>query len=385
MDFELSDERRMLAETAERWLREQYPLKRRQAAAAMPEGFDRAVWAELAELGLVGALFPPEAGGFGGTGEDLMVVFDAIGRGLVVEPFLATGVLGAWPLVAAGEPAILEQAVEGKRLIAFAHTEPGGRYRPAHVATRAQGEGEVWRLTGEKAVVLNGDSADLLVVSARVAADTEDEHGIGLFLVDAGAEGLSRRSYGTVEGGRAAEVVLEGVRARPLGAPGEAFPVIEETLARGAVALSAEAVAIMDVCKEATLDYLKTRTQFGRPIGAFQVLQHRMVDLYLEVEQARSALLLAAAMLGAPRVARERAVSAAKHLAGRVGRLVAEEAIQLHGGIAMTWEYDLPHYAKRLVMIDHLLGDTDHHARRFMGFGGLGAEVEGGAGGAATG
>ncbi|MEL6481286.1 MAG: acyl-CoA dehydrogenase, partial [Pseudomonadota bacterium] len=241
--------------------------------------------------------------------------------------------------------------------------------------------------TGHKAVVLNGDVAAHLVVSARVAGAVEDEDGIALFLVDADATGLERRAYGMVEGGRAAEVTLEATPARLLVGPGEGFAILEETLARGALALSAEAVGLMDVCKEMTLDYLKGRTQFGRPIATFQALQHRMVDLWLEVEQARSAVMYAAAMLDGPREGRERAVAAAKHLAGRVGRLVAEESIQLHGGIAMTWEYALPHFAKRLVMIDHMLGDTDHHARRFMAFGGALAGNEGGAGagGAATG
>ncbi|MEM6679598.1 MAG: acyl-CoA dehydrogenase [Pseudomonadota bacterium] len=371
MDFELSEERRMLAETAERYFRDRYSMEVRRAAAAAPEGFDRERLAELTELGLMGALLPPEVEGFGGTGEDLMVVFSAIGQAAAVEPFLASGVLGAWPLVRLGGTrghTMLGEVIAGERLLALAHAERAARYETAHVETRAEVEGGSWRLTGAKSVVLNGDAADTLIVSARVSGAVNDQQGIGLFIVDPGAAGLIRRGYGTVEGGRAAEITLEGVAAEPLGEPGTAIAVIEETLARGAVALSAEAVGLMDVCKETTLDYLKTRTQFGRPIGQFQVLQHRMVDLYLEVEQARSAMMLAAAMLDAPRAVRERAVSGAKNLAGRVGRLVAEEAIQMHGGIAMTWEYPLPHFAKRLIMIDHLLGDTDYHARRFMAF-----------------
>ncbi|MEO1721792.1 MAG: acyl-CoA dehydrogenase [Pseudomonadota bacterium] len=387
MDFELSEERRMLADTATRWLREQYPLERRMKAVEAPEGFDRAAWSDMADLGLVGALLPPEAGGFGGTGEDLMVVFDALGRGLSVEPFLASAVLGAWPLHRAGEAALLEDVTEGKTLLALAHGEPGARYRAARVVTRAEESPDGWRLTGHKAVALNGDAAEHLIVSARIAGDVEDEEGIALFLVDADALGLERRAYGTVEGGRGADLMLEATPARLLIGPDKGFAVLEETLARGALALSAEAIGLMDVCKDMTLDYLKGRTQFGRPIGSFQALQHRMVDLCLEIEQARSAVMYAAAMLDGPREGRERAVAAAKHLAGRVGRLVAEESIQLHGGIAMTWEYALPHYAKRLVMIDHLLGDTDHHARRFMAFGGaLPEQAENaGAGGAATG
>jgi len=370
MHFELSDERRMLAETAGRMLRDRYPLEAREKHAAEPEGFSRTAWAEFAELGLIGALVPAEAGGLGGTGEDLMVVFEHLGRALVVEPFLAT-LLGASPLALAGseaQKALLEEVVEGGLVLAFAHGEPGGRYHPSAVSTAAEDRGG-WRLTGTKAVVLNGDAADRLVVSARVSGDRFDREGIGLFLVRADADGLVRRPYGTVEGGRAAELSLEATPAEPVGEPGRAFPVIEETLARGALALSAEAVGLMDVCKEITLDYVKQRKQFGRPIGSFQALQHRMVELYLEIEQARSATMLAAGMLDGPAAGRERTVAAAKALAGRVGRLVAEETIQLHGGIAMTWEYAVPHYAKRIIMIDHLFGDTDHHLDRFIRIG----------------
>jgi alkylation response protein AidB-like acyl-CoA dehydrogenase len=375
MDFTLSEERRMLADTAERFLRERYDIAVRHGAAAEPEGFDRMLWAEMAELGLIGALVPPEAGGFGGAGEDVALVFEHLGRGLVVEPFLASGILGLWPLIRAGEAKIVEAVVAGDTLVALAHGEPETRYALSEVATTAE-DWDGWRIRGAKSVVLNGDSADLLVVSARVSGEVADETGIGLFVVEAGAPGVTRRAYGTVEGGQAAEIAFEDAPARPIGASGEAFGVIEETLARASLALAAEAVGIMEVCKETTLDYLKTRRQFGRPLGAFQALSHRMVEMVLEIEQARSAVMLAAGTFEADRLTRERHVSAAKHLTGRVGQMVAEETIQLHGGIAMTWEYAVSHYAKRLVMIDHLLGDADHHLDRFIR---LGREAEGAA------
>ncbi|MEO1292564.1 MAG: acyl-CoA dehydrogenase, partial [Pseudomonadota bacterium] len=254
----------------------------------------------------------------------------------------------------------------GTVTLALAHGEPSGRYAEAHVETRAEPDGAGWRVSGTKALVLNGDTASRIVVTARTGGEATHETGIGLFLIDPAAEGVSRRAYGTVEGGKACELTLNAALAEAIGVPDGGFTVLEETLARGTLALSAEAVGLMEVCKDITLDYLKTRTQFGRPIGAFQALQHRMVDLVMEIEQARSAVMLAAGTLEADRATRERHVSAAKNLVGRVGRLVAEEAIQLHGGIAMTWEYALPHYAKRLVMIDHLLGDQDHHLERFM-------------------
>ena len=255
--------------------------------------------------------------------------------------------------------------------MALAHGEPESRYSLTQVRTQANKENSSWRLNGRKAVVLNGDTADKFIVSARVDGDENSESGIALFLVDAAAVGVSRRGYGAIDGGRAAEISLANVAVNDadlIGTAGNAFAAIETTHARGVIALCAEAIGIMDVAKDITLEYLKTRRQFGRPIGTFQALQHRMVDMILEIEQARSAVMLAAGTLEAARAERERNTSAAKNLIGRVGRLVAEETIQLHGGIAMTWEYALPHFAKRLTMIDHQLGDADYHLERFQKF-----------------
>ncbi len=374
MDFGLSDDRRMVRDTVERFVRERYPIETRHDHAARDEGFDRATWAEFAELGLIGALLPEDAGGFGGAGEDILVVMEALGRGLVVEPFLATAVLGATPIVLAGtqvQRAVLEDVAAGGTLLAFAHSEPESRYALAEIRTTAERSGPNWTLRGHKAVVLNGDTADQLIVSARVEGAPGDAAGLALFLIDAAADGVTRRGYATVDGGRAAEIGLDGVEVgddAALGTPGDAYPVIERTIGRGVLALCAEALGLMEVCRDITLDYLKTRKQFGRELGAFQALQHRMVNLCLEIEQARSAVMLAAARLEGQGKERERALSAAKNLIGRAGRLVAEESIQLHGGIGMTWEYALPHFAKRLVMIDHQLGDTDFHLERFIAY-----------------
>ena len=364
----------MLRDTAARLLRDRYPIQTRHAHAASDEGFSREMWAEFAELGLIGALLPAEVGGFGGTGPDIAVVMEELGRALTVEPFLATAVLGAGLIAEAGseaQKALLEPVIAGTHLLAFAHGEPEGHYDLSEVRTRAEKSGDGWTLSGRKAVALNGDSADTLIVSARVAGGDTDEDGLALFLVDPGAQGVSRRGYATVEGGRAAEIELDGVRLNAdalLGSAGKAYPVIETVTGRGILALCAEALGVMEVCRDMTLEYLRTRKQFGVPLGKFQALQHRMVDICLEIEQARSATMLAAGRLDAPRAERERCLSAAKNLVGRVGRLVAEESIQLHGGIAMTWEYALPHFAKRLIMIDHQLGDADHHLERFIAF-----------------
>ncbi|MEX2519118.1 MAG: acyl-CoA dehydrogenase [Paracoccaceae bacterium] len=363
MDFALSEERQMLTDTLSRFVREKYELPTRQKAAAMEGGFDPAMWARFAELGAVGALLPEDAGGFGGAGEDIIVVFEALGGGLVVEPFLATAILGATPLIGAGKDEMLEQVIGGALHLALAHTEPSSRFEMSRVSCEADEDGVI---TGRKSVVLNGATADMLIVSARSSGDEADEAGIGLWLVDPKAEGVTMRAYGTIEGGHAAEFTFDGVKGEALGDAEDGYKTLERTLGRGVLALCAEALGAMEVCKDLTLDYLKTRKQFGQPLGKFQALQHRMVAMVIAIEQARSLTMLAAGMMDAPRKERERALSAAKNMVGRVGRLISEETIQLHGGIAMTWEYAAPHFAKRLTMIDHLLGDEDFHLARFL-------------------
>jgi hypothetical protein len=372
MDFNLSEERRMLTDTVERFIRERYPIEKRHEFAASEFGFSREMWRDFADLGLIGALMPPIVGGFGGTGEDILLVFEALGRGLVVEPFLASGILGAGPLIDIGDAATLGEVIAGERLLALAHGEPDGRYGLSHVRTRAVQGAEGWQVTGTKSVVFNGGSADTLIVSARIAGEIDAEDGLALFRVEPRQPGVARRAYATIDGGSAAEITMGGAIGEPIGTPGEAFPMIERAIGRGILAVCAEALGAMETAKDLTLDYLKTRVQFGKPIGANQVLQHRMVDMLIEIEQARSCIMLAASTFDAggeaDRATRERNLSAAKHLIGRAGRLVAEEAIQMHGGVAMTWEMALPHYAKRIVMIDHLFGDTDHHLERFIRF-----------------
>ncbi|HKT65174.1 acyl-CoA dehydrogenase family protein [Burkholderia sp. 22313] len=377
MDFQHTEDRRMLADTLNRFIAEQYAFPVRDRIAQSAEGFDRTMWQRFAELGAVGALFPEADGGFGGAGFDIAVVFECLGRGLVVEPFL--GALLAGRALSLGGGAAhrdkLAALIDGSASAAFAHDEPGSHYELTTVRTRAERSGGGWVLTGEKGVVDQAAQAAFFVVSARVSGHDDDAAGIGLFVVPSDAPGVSLRDYRKIDGGRAAEVRFARVTLpadAALGAPdgaqdGEAgAALLERVLGYGLLALSAEALGAMDVAKAATLDYLRTRKQFGLPIGSFQALQHRMADLLLEVEQARSAVINAAAQLEAPRVVRERALAAAKFSIGRIGTLVAEESIQLHGGIGMTWELPLSHYAKRLVMIDHQLGDEDHHLARYI-------------------
>lgn len=371
MDFRLDDDRRMLGETLNRFLKENYSLETRHAITASEEGFSREMWGKFAELGVIGALFDEAAGGFGGQGDDLSVVFEALGRALVVEPFLPTLLAGT--LIAGlgddGQKAVLEGVIVGETLIAFAHGEPQSRYELEVVATRAGKAGEAWELTGEKSVVPGGGHADWLVVSARTSGDDDSPEGISLFLVEAAGQGVARRAYSTVDGYPAAEISLAGAKASLLGEAGAAFPAIEAAVARGVTALCADCLGAMEVAKDMTVEYMHTRKQFGVIIGKFQALQHRMADVLIEIEMMRSAVINAAGNLDAGRASRERFASAAKNLAGRAGRQVAEEAIQIHGGMGMTWEYPVGHYAKRIVMIDHMLGDADHHMERFIALG----------------
>ncbi len=372
MDFNHSDDRTMLKDMVARFLADNYPLEERNRAAASAEGFSRDLWHQYAELGLIGALFSEDDGGFGGGGFDISVLFEELGRGLVVEPFLATAVLGGGVVAELSndeQKAVLADVIAGKTLLSLAHGEPDSRYDLAHVTCRAVRAEDGWTLDGHKAVVLNGDSADFHVVTARIAGEDWDEDGIAAFLVPTTQAGLEIRGYLTIDGLHAAELSLQAVKVDAgclLGEAGGAYPALERTAAKASIALASEAVGLMDVCRDMTLDYLQTRKQFGVPIGKFQALQHRMATVLMEIEQARSAVINAAGRLDLPRTDREKAVSTAKALAGRVGRLVAEEAIQMHGGIAMTWEYGLGHFAKRLIMIDHQFGDVDHHTARFV-------------------
>jgi alkylation response protein AidB-like acyl-CoA dehydrogenase len=372
MDFNHTEDRRMLQDTLARYVREQYSHDVRMDVAQSDNGYSTDHYNALCELGIAGALLPESVGGFGGAGHDLAVVFEQLGRGLVVEPFLASAVLGARllsTLAADTQADLITAAIDGSKKLAFAHAETDSRYELNRVAATATSGADGWELSGHKVLALNADSADVLLVSARTAGDVDSETGISVFLIDPKTAGVEIKSYPTVDGYRAADVVLNGAKADAiLGSAGDAYAAIESSVAAGVVALCAEALGAMEVCKETTLEYLQTRKQFGVPIGKFQALQHRMVDVLIEIEQARSAVINAAGNLEADRRTRERHVSAAKNLIGRAARLVAEESIQMHGGIAMTWEYSLPHYAKRLIMLDHLLGDTDHHLERFIRF-----------------
>ncbi|HKM63181.1 MAG TPA: acyl-CoA dehydrogenase family protein [Acidisphaera sp.] len=377
MDFDYTDEQRLLKDSVDRLIADRYGFEQRKKYIADDAGFSRELWAQYAELGLLGLPFPEEYGGFGGGAVETAIVMEAFGRGLVIEPYLATVLLGGALVLAAGTPEqkqdILPRVADGRTLLAFAHHERHARYDLADVTTHAREHAGAWRIDGEKSLVLHGDAADTLIVPARIAGNRRDRGGVALFLVDKNATRLTPRFYRTQDNMRAAEIHLQGTPATPLGtATGSAFAIIERVVDRATAALCAEAIGAMEALHAMTVDYLKTRKQFGRPIGDFQVLQHRAVDMFTALEQARSMALFAAVMAEDDNAEeRTRAIAAAKVQIGRSARHVGQEAIQLHGGIAMTMEYAAGHYFKRLTMIDKTFGDADWHIARLAAAGGL--------------
>lgn len=367
MDFSYSDEQRMLKDMVDRVVADQYGFEDRSKIVASEAGYSPELWNQFAELGLLAVPFSEAAGGFDGGGAELMVVAEGFGRGLVVEPYLSAVVLAGTLIDAlAGDRAaeLLEPVIAGETRYALACYEPDGRYDPHWVETSARRDDDGYVISGAKAVVLNGDSADRFVVIARSSGAPGEAAGLSAFLVDAEADGVSRRGYPTIDGHRAAEVQFDNVKVGAdalLGGEGEAADGLRHALDRGLVALCSEAAGAMEVACDLTLDYLKERKQFGVPIGSFQALQHRMVDMRMALEKVRSLTLWAACSLDAGDDERRTRLAAAKAMVGKAGRHVAEEAIQLFGGMGMMDESSISHYAKRIVMIDHYLGDRVWH------------------------
>ena len=372
MDFDLTEEQRLLQDSVTRLLADRYSFEQRKGYLKESEGWSQALWSQYAELGLLGLPFEERYGGYGGGPVEVMLVMQALGHALVLEPFLPTVVLGGTALRLAGSEAhrgdLLPAVAGGRVKLAFAHGERQARYDVSDVLTTAKPRGDGWVLEGGKSFVMHGDSADKLIVSARTAGERDDPYGISLFLVDAKANGVARRGYTMRDGHRAAEVALSGVevgRADLLGEPGEALPVIERVIEAGIAAMCAEVVGAMEAIQAMTLDYLKTREQFGQPIGRNQVLQHRAAEMLIALEQGRSMAMLASVSLE-EEDAKERAnaISMAKVCVGQSGKFVSQQGIQLHGGIGMTEEYAVGHYFRRIMVIEHTFGDTSYHLAR---------------------
>ena len=376
MDFDFTEEQAMLKDQLDRMLGASYGFEDRRKHMASAEGWSTKAWDAYAEMGLMALPFPEELGGIGGGPVETMIVMESLGRALALEPYFSTVVLGGGALMAAADEAARAELVpgiaDGSLKLSLAQVERHSRYDLHHVETKAVRDGADYVISGAKSVVLHGDSADRLIVSARSAGSARDENGIGLFLVDADANGVTRRGYVTQDGQRAAEITFENAPATPLGDPEAGLSILRAVVDRGIAALCAEAVGVMSAMHELTVEYLKVRKQFGVPIGQFQVLQHKAVDMYVAIEQARSITYFATMMADSGDASeRARAMHAAKAEIGRGGRLVGENAIQLHGGVGMTMEYAVGHYFKRATAIDVMFGDSDHHLRSLTRAGGL--------------
>lgn len=363
MDFNLTDERRMLQDSLGRFLADKYDHESRRKVIAAGKPYDADMFTGLADLGVLGALFTEDQGGFGGAGFDISVVFEELGRAGVIEPILPAVLTGS---LVANRADLVENVIAGQAIVALAHSEAEARYDLNYVRVAATADGDNTVLAGTKVHVLNGAQASHLVVSARQSGDDWDAAGIALFLVPTGAKGVTIIDHVNNDGTSSATARFEDVRVGADARIDGGFDALELAVARATLALSAEALGAMEAAKALTINYLKERKQFGIPIGKFQALQHRMADVLIEVEQVRSAVINLAGHMDQPRDSRERHVSATKNLIGRVGALVVEEAVQMHGGIGMTDEYALSHFARRITMIDHWLGDVDHHLARFI-------------------
>ncbi|MGB3864103.1 MAG: pimeloyl-CoA dehydrogenase small subunit [Xanthobacteraceae bacterium] len=372
MDFDLSEEQRLLKESIDGLLKASYDFEQRKKYGAEPGGWSKAVWGKFAEQGLLGLPFAESDGGFGAGAVETMIVMEALGHALVLEPYLPTVVLAGGFLrhggTSAQKAAHIPGIIDGSKTFAFAQLEKNSRYDLGDVATTAKKKGDGWVIDGEKFVVLNGEAADTLVVTARTKGQRADRAGIGVFLVPRDARGVTVKGYPTQDGMRAADITFTGVEVgadAAIGDPENALPLIERVVDEARTALCAEAVGAMDESLKVTVDYIKTRKQFGVPIGSFQVLQHRAADMFVYTEQARSMTMLATMATGFED-ASERAgsVAAAKAQVGKSARFVGQQSIQLHGGIGMTMEAAIGHYFKRLAMIDTAFGDSDYHLRR---------------------
>lgn len=373
MNFDYSEEQKLLADSIKNFLTKNYTLDARKAIIESPAGYSEQVWVMFAEMGLLGLPFASEYGGFGGNAVDLMPVMEAIGEGLVVEPYLTTVGLGGQFVARGGtkaqKQAILPALIAGKLKLAFAQTERGARYNLAHVTVRAKKSAEGYVLDGEKCVVTHGPGADKLIVSARTTGKDTAAKGISLFLVDRHAPGVTLKTYCTVDNLRAADIRFSDATVPAdalIGKEGKALPLIEEVVDYATALLCAETIGAIKYANDATLEYLKTRKQFGVPIGTFQVLQHRMVDMMISYEQAKSMACLACVKVdSADPAERKRVISAAKIKIADACRHVSQEAIQLHGGMGMSEELKVSHTFRRLTSVAQVFGDADHHLNRF--------------------
>jgi len=373
MDFSLTDDQSMLADSVGRFIDAEYDFESRQKNAAGDEGFSREMWATFAELGVTAVPFAEEDGGLGGGPIELMLIMEQLGRGLVVEPYLANIVLAGGALRRAASTGQRKQwltpIIAGESHAALAFAEPQARYDIRNVATHAKAEGGGYVLSGAKTMVLNGGTANMIIVPARTSGDTADEDGITLLVVPADASGVEIRPYPTVDALQAADIDFNHVtvdETAVLGDVDKGFATLQAVIDEATLAISAEAVGIMEAMHDKTVEYSRNRTQFGVPIGTFQALQHRMVDTMIACEQSRSLLYWSVMLSTAEDPEARHSISALKYQVGTAGIKVAREAVQLHGGMGVTWELDIAHYFKRMTAIDATFGNADFHLDRYI-------------------
>jgi alkylation response protein AidB-like acyl-CoA dehydrogenase len=374
MDFNFTEEQTLLADTVQRFVREHYSFEKRREILKSQNGWSREMWEQLAGLGVTAINVAEEHGGLGGGPVETMLVMNALGEALVLEPFLSAAILTPALITRLGDERAAEELLpviaSGERIVIVAHQEPHTRGELNQTTTRAEKSGAGYVLEGHKSVIAYGGAADELLITARTSGQAGDASGVSAFRVDPKTAGLELTSYATIDGQRAADIILKGVKVgadRLIGPEGQAYGAIEAAHQVTLSALCAEAVGIMRAVNAATLDYTKNRKQFGQPIASFQVLQHRMADMFIQSEQAQSMSYLAAIKCVEPdETARRRALSAAKVVIGQAGRFIAQQAIQLHGGMGMTDELMVSHHFKRLTAIDLTLGDADFHMQQFI-------------------
>tara|TARA_Y100001970_G_scaffold84128_1_gene106214 strand:+ start:8573 stop:9697 length:1125 start_codon:yes stop_codon:yes gene_type:complete len=371
MDFNFNEEQTLIQNQVEQFIQKDYEWEERQKLLDTELGYSLDNWKTFADLGWLGLSISEENGGFGGGPIDTMIIMEQFGKGLVLEPFLESIIMSGKILDLYAEDdqkKLLEELIEGKLQLALAFTEPQSRFNLSDVTTTAKKEGENYLLNGYKSVVMNGPSANQIILSARTAGDQFDQEGITLFLIEREIDGLSKRDYKTVDGRRASEVTLENVRVSSkdiIGQEGKGFSILDESIENSILAISAEAVGAMEVLYKTTVEYTKTREQFGTPIGKFQVLQHRMVDMFMEYEQCKSLLFMATMKKNEKANDSKKAISGLKYQVGKAARFIGQESIQLHGGMGVTDELNVGHYFKRLTTISTIFGNTDFHLKRY--------------------
>ena len=372
MNFELSEEQKMIQQSVERFVQENYDLTNRVKISSEDPGYSQDYWTAMAELGWLPLAFSEEDGGFGGNQIDTLVLMEQFGKGLVLEPFLANIVLGGGAIKRGGTPAIKESVlpnlIEGNLQVTLAYAEEQSRFDIEDVATAAREDGNNFIINGKKSMVLNAESADKIVVVARTNGSQVDEDGISLFLVDATSAGIERENFPTVDGLRASEITFTDVEVSSdnlIGEKDKGFSILQAVVNDAILALSAEAVGAMEVLYKDTVEYTQQREQFDHPLSDFQVLQHRMVDMFMEYEQCKSLLLRATMETVQDPILAQRTVHALKHLIGKSGIFVGESAVQLHGGMGVTEELRIGHFFKRLLVIDSQFGNSDFHLDKF--------------------